>query len=587
MSRIQPKDLRAAQVTVATFARIVGKPLVLRNGQRASTDGIHISAPFESPRFYTEVERALAHILFRSDASARNEFARRVATKLQSSAVARGLAGIDFRELEPTIARIVDILEGRRTRSLWAILYEGSAEQMRREYADETATLVARAHDTLFNLFCCVDAGHDVPPGPLDPYRPLLEEALRKVERRGYAATLITTRWLVSKVVAEVLRRSPAYAGDGSGTERLRALREAGALFVDVEPALEARYNDYRSPNRAVSEESKNLVSKALELDLGDAAAVDAALDALGAEALSESVEIRNRLQRPITREQWRDSELGSKVTYADAPETARSVLDPKSSLEARRLRARLSRIARQAAYRLDDCGVEVDTAAWIERRTSGVAVPCFRQSSRKSGFSALVLIDRSVSMTLGSRTSQAERACSILSEALQLPSVDLRIWGFQSPVPGETRIVRFPLRGGFDRDWFPVDGDTPTHVALALATRELRSRMGEKLLVQVTDGGPLYYGLDKSGEPKEVPQNVLLRAVRERVREARRCGISVITLIFGHRLRDGSFGFDVTPKEADFMYGSRDTWRYVDEDRLGGDLVETVTDALANYLRG
>lgn len=573
-------EVRAANQTVATFARILGRPLQLRGNPKDFTDGHVIRVDYGEPDLYLRVEQLLAHVLFRSDAAARNRFVRAIVARAVESATKRGMPSQDFAELTPIVSGIVDVLERRRVSSLWRLIYEGSADQLDRRYHLLVRPVVPNAHLTLMNMLCCLDAGHEIPEGPLDPYRGYLEEALEKVERRGYQATLVVARWLVSKIVSETLNQNPAHAELKGTNKRLAALRETSALLAEVPPELKRFYSNYR-PNYRQSESNRSTktAKAALALDMSDAEAVKRFLEASETLAAKEAAATRNRLHEAIRPRSSDDPLLRGVETSVDlltvAP-TARSKSSVTEQKACDRLRAQLLRVRGGSRIRLDEYGIELDPTAWVERKLSKAALPCFRDGKRSPQFRALILVDRSGSMALGTRNEQAEQACRLLAGAMAFPEVTVEVWGFQSASQGVARILRYEDPRNFDTERYPLGGDTPLHVALELAVNHLKRSGGRRLLLTVTDGEPLFH--EKDGT--EMPANQIQTAVRTQQLQARRLGISTTTLLIGSTGKNGAVAFDVSPEEVNYMFGARRFRHYVDEHNIETSLVRAVIES-------
>jgi hypothetical protein len=197
-----------AYKTVDTFAGLTKKRLWLRNAATAGTDGNEIRAPFTAPAFYRQVEEQLAHVLFRTDARAKRLFVEEYAGNVQKIAKQRGVE-ISKAQLAPALAYTITVLERHRVRGLWGLLYEGSSAIMRETDAAGTRPLLPEAHESVLGLLTCLATlPQEVEKGKLERFRPYVEEALRKVSRRGFDATLAVTKWLVMQLVNEIIREA-------------------------------------------------------------------------------------------------------------------------------------------------------------------------------------------------------------------------------------------------------------------------------------------------------------------------------------------------------------------------------------------
>jgi len=238
-----------------------------------------------------------------------------------------------------------------------------------------------------------------------------------------------------------------------------------------------------------------------------------------------------------------------------------------------KRLRALFYRVMGRRVNTLEECGSQIDIPAYIERRMTHDAIPIFRVDRFGRGFKTLVLVDRSSSMQ-GYRTEQAERACRIISRALDFPFVTRSVWGFQGWAAGEVNITRF--RAGqeiFESDSARVGGVTPLHTAVRVALRALEDGTERKHLFVISDGYPIYAGRGGAG----FGTKTLMNFVRANIMEARSKGVGVTGVMIGH---------DVKDSEMSLMFGASKHWRVMEDNSFGNDLVQLVTSAFVNYLR-
>ena len=201
--------LNAAFKTVDIFSGITKKRLFLKNGKQTTTDLHQITAPFDDPEVYREVEHALAHVLFQTDPVAKKmfieEYTKRVSKVLSKHGV--DLGPNQTKQLSEGLDDLINITENHRVNSLWGLIYPGSYRLMRQKDRDRLAGALTDAHAHGISMFYAVlESGHDPEDGELDRYRPYCIEALRKVEKRGFAATLMVSKWLVANLVSEIIR---------------------------------------------------------------------------------------------------------------------------------------------------------------------------------------------------------------------------------------------------------------------------------------------------------------------------------------------------------------------------------------------
>ncbi len=611
--------LTAAHKTVDIFAGIVKRPLSLKNGKLSRTNGKEITVPFKHPDFYLLVERQLSHILFRSDPAARAWFVKSFIASVEKLSTKHAVKDTDRDQIQVVIERVIDILESRRIESLWGLLYPGSYQRMRVRQQTDAARLVSRAHDCFFDFLVCLDAGLEVPPGPMDRVRSIFETALHRVERRSFTASLVMARWLVTQLVDDLLRQDrngyrTEKDGDGRGKrvgghdfvddegegdeapvkatvrQRMMALQSIAHQFGQLDAKVEVHYNDYERSRGdwAMLADSTSAAGTALQLDLHDEGKFEGVLGQSETEMQTLLDGVQKQLSETMSSDEWLKRDPDCHIEFIDVrPDdfdakplsfTKLSALDHSHISQ---LRTRFFRVIGRRSTKLEDCGSEIDPQAYLEARTTGLPIPFFRQEVRGRGFRAFLLIDRSLSMR-GSRIDQAERATRMLMDALDFPFVELSVWGFSAPDDGKVTITRFsPLLETFHTTKSPVDGGTPLHIALRVALRDLSEGSEVKHLIILTDGAPMYAGSNH----RLIAESQLRLFVREQVQEARRHGIHVTALLVGDRDPQGHINFDVSAKNLQFMFGSERYWKCVDERRLGEDLVQAVTSSFLSYL--
>lgn len=194
-----------AYKTVETFAGLTKRKLWLRNGP-AKTDGHEIAVPFEDPDMYRRTEHLLGHILFRTDVKAKTIFIEEYTKRVADIAKREGVV-LQIKQLSTAVNHMINVLESHRVSSLWGLLYAGSAAFMDIMNRAQCEPLVPTSQDNLLTYFTCLANGVEPEAGELDRFRPYFEEAMRKVERRGFVATLASAKWLVTNVVSEILRQ--------------------------------------------------------------------------------------------------------------------------------------------------------------------------------------------------------------------------------------------------------------------------------------------------------------------------------------------------------------------------------------------
>lgn len=631
-----------AYKTVQVFGGLTRRKLWLRDGKTPHTDGHEIQVPFGDPEFYRRIEHLLGHILFRTDVRAKQIFVTEYTKKVDEIATKNGVQ-LNAEQLSKAIAHIINVLEAKRVNSLWSMLYPGSAELMAQMDQEECAPYVNNAHDNLLTLFTCLANGLEVPPGELDRFRPYFVEAMKKVERRGFVATLATSKWLVTNIVSEILRRAkgappPPMPGNGTGgfgaglggqgsggggggggssggggggnawqppgappgvntKDRAKALQQ----MVDALGALDDKLQNKLDPvkeskyaKRGATQEAMKQAAEALKAEVNKPEEMEDLLDKSEDEMEDLVKQVQEALRQEPHDDEWLTKDAMAKVNFVDVkrgdveregikPEP----LEPEDQQTVQRLRATFNRIMGKTKTTLAEAGTEIDVSAYIAGKVSGVPEPCFRHEERGQGFKAMLLIDKSGSMA-GDKNDQVERAVRIITRALKFPFVELQVWGFQSHEAGEVTIIRYEKNlDVFTTSRSRADGSTPLHVALRLAARQMEKGSEAKQLFVLTDGFPCHSRRD--GRAYSTAQ--LMMFCREEVAQARQEGIGVTGIMLGHRgyAAPGQPKpvprYDLNEKQLGFMFGHRRNWNMMDPDRLGIDLVRLVTTSFSDYL--
>lgn len=331
-------------------------------------------------------------------------------------------------------------------------------------------------------------------------------------------------------------------------------------------------------PARGEEFRAKKMAQDALKTDVGNEQKLEEELEASSQQMKDLIEEARQAMRKQMTNEEWLRKDALAKVVFKDVKsrDVENQRVPPLSQDDqdtVRRLRAVFNRVMGRRKVMLDDAGTEIDVPAYIEYLMSGQSVPCFKHEEMGRGFKAMILLDRSGSMT-GSKTDQAERACRIISRALRYPFVDLTIWGFQSLEHGQVDIARFdPRLEIFDSEKSSIGGCTPLHVAVRLGARHMERGAESKALFPITDGFPVYGRRDGGN----FGTKQLMLWVREEVQKARADGINVTGVLIGN---------DMEMKDLAFMFGSSNSWKRMRTERFGAGLVDLVSRSFIGYLK-
>jgi hypothetical protein len=630
-----PKSV--AYKTVDTFAGITRKKLFLKNGKEGSahTDGYSIEVDLEAEDMYLSVEHELGHILFKSDAVAKKKFLAEYTARVILLGEKFKIE-VDKNKVVEFIDFLINLTEDHRIESLWGILYPGSAAQMRARDVEMVRPHIPDAHKDICTLYAAVRSGLDLASGEMDWARPIFEKALKKVENTGFGGTLAVTKWMLKHLVDEIIKQStlppredsdpeigtqgegegagdagkgeegestgetesvPApqgggegNAGTGSGGQELdysspKDRTEAFNKLLGMAkppPDISKKYDDVKDPGfkppKAVEEQAKNTVEKAMKLDVGKEEKLESFLDESEKDMESVVENAKRALRTSMSEDSWLKKDAMTKVVFKDVREfdfVPKPPDLPEEDRETiRRLRTIFYRVLGRKKFALDESGSEIDIPAYIERRLTNVPIPCFKHEEQGRGFKALILLDRSASMNEGDKTYQAERAGRIILRALKFPFVSLDIWGFQSLDDGQVDISRFDAKNEvFNVGDFTVGGNTPLHIAMKVGVKFLEKGAEKKQLIVITDGQPQYRRADK----KIVSTSQLQHWVHDETLVAIKQGINVTCALIGG---------GIEPRMLSWMFGGPHSWRILPQDRMGTELVNLVSASFVQYLK-
>jgi len=634
----QAQQLVAAHKTVDVFSGIVRRNLWLKNSPKSYqrkpdvfTDGSQIVAPFDSPHLYRYVEHELAHILFQSNATARNRFIDEYVAKVQVVCTTQQIE-FDADAFVSMLRYFIAILEDHRVNSLWAQLYYGSYKGIQTIHAVEASSweVLQCADEDLGTYMYCIFAGVNPPSCSFDSFRPYIVEALQKVTKKGFGATLLAAKWLVTQLVSEMIRRrknlpppsspvlfpsdtgnpvaSAASSGTGSpgsgaptvGTssddavpkaddavpkagewypspvagsfqERVDALHTLSRLVPSSGsfPLLDDT-KEAQFPSRQTVREAQQVAAAVTNIDTNDAKQMGLFMASSANSMAGIVATVREAMRQVMTKDAWLQKNTAAKVRFSDVP-IEYAPLHPEDRMTVQKLRYQFFRILGRTRHTLGDSGIEVDVPALIQNKISHVAGDCFEHEVPGRGFDGLILLDCSGSMR-GAKAEQATRACAILAKAMRFPFVRLDVWGFTSSDNGQVDIFRFNSKTrSFSTDRLD-SGTTPIHLALRLGAKHLQISQNRKHIYIVTDGFPVY-----SNKHHRFSTDQLVHFVQTEVSSARKRGIGVTGILLGH---------DINASHMKIMYGHERHWKKINARKFGADLVRIVTTGFVSYLR-
>lgn len=570
--------IAAAVKTVDIFAGLTDRKLWLKETNSIPrTDGYAIWLDFNDQYFYQILEHELFHIYFKSEPEAKVAF---ITTwgRLITTVASRNGVELDQRRLGRLLDFIVNIIEDYRVNSCGKRVYPGSVSILRNVERNRMLEAMGRGvspHQSIPTLFAFVFVGIQLDPGgQYDKIIPMLKEALDKVEGRGPDATYLVSKWLVKRILGEIIQSKGEPESAASRSRALLDLIQDGFVPDDLWDA----HNDVQPPQfstKSGSAKADELVRRMLEASLKDED-LEGALSQTEEEMEALVEKIRATFRKQMTEDQWLRREADGAIRFHDITRADAGHVAPlcaHDSSTVKRLRSLFMRVMGKRRASLEDSGAEVDLSALIEHRTTKRPMAIFKHEQSGRGFKSLILIDRSSSMS-GDRTEQAERACRITNRALKFPSVSSVTWGFQSKQDGQVDITRFePGMEVFTTTKSDVGGGTPLHLAVHVAVRALLEGTEQKQLFVITDGHPSH----STRHGKDLGTRQLMEEVRDEVEYARRHGVNVTVVLLGD---------DVPDKHLRLMFGSPRYWRRISTDTFGVDLVRLVSSSFLSYLR-
>lgn len=373
---------------------------------------------------------------------------------------------------------------------------------------------------------------------------------------------------------------------EASVEERTQALQSMADQLGTAPRKLRERFDDFEESkysNKWAEQEAKRTAKRAMDSAVKDSGQLERKLE----QSRGKMQEVIQKVRSAVANVEVQDDRIRrdafAKVTFTDirpADVTTAITMPPEDENTVRRLRAMFFRVMGRRKSVLDFQGAAIDIPSYIERRMTHTALPVFKSDGSGRGFKTLVLIDRSSSMQ-GQRTKQAERACRIISRALDFPFVETHIWGFQGVKQNEVGITRFEKGVEvFNTPKSRVKGFTPLHIATRVAANFLREGTEAKQLIIISDGFPTHHSTRGVFGTK-----TLINFVRVEVRRARRQGINVTGVMIGSDTAAG-LRTEVHPDLMRRMFGGSKHWRLMGGRNLNQGLVQLVSQSFVDYLR-
>lgn len=257
---------------VDIFAGITGRKIWVTDGPMAQTDCRQITVPMDDPYAYVLTEHEISHILFKSDPIAKGWFVERYTAHVTKAAALQRV------ELVPDLIQkaldmIIGVIEDHRVNSLWGVLYPGSFNRLHRVTQDIYLGYTDIARLNLLVYFGCLEAGVAVPACKYDRYKKHMVEALRRVELKGFSATLAMSKWLVMRLIDVLIEEAVGSGHRKDIKVRSQALQSLSNEFREVPDKLSDITDDVqqpRDPSYRESDKAKGLADEILRLESED-----------------------------------------------------------------------------------------------------------------------------------------------------------------------------------------------------------------------------------------------------------------------------------------------------------------------------
>jgi hypothetical protein len=374
---------------------------------------------------------------------------------------------------------------------------------------------------------------------------------------------------------------------DATGEERAKALEDLINKLGKPPPQVEDTVSKGKYSKGKGSPKSQAKANEAVNSPVNKPDKFEEQLEASEQEMDDILDAAKKAMKQKVDHDDWLQKDAMAKVRFIDQQvKGGRAKLPPEDQDTVKRLRALFHKVMGRRKRVLEDAGNEIDVQAYIEQKLTGIPGPVFRCEGRGQGFKVMLLFDRSGSMS-GQKTAQCERAARIIQRALKFPFVEIEMWGFTAFEGGAITVSRFDQR---EEIWLQdsdkgAGGYTPLHVACRLAGRRLTEGTESKSLIVLTDGLPMHARRDG----RWFSQKQLMVFVREELQAARKKGVNVTGVLLGeNRPRRAGFisEYEMTPKQLEFMFGTRRNWRRMSPDTINQDLVQLVSQSFLRYLK-
>ena len=521
---------------VRTISRTLGRPTnrlpYLKNSTKGNfTDGRGIWVELQDPEAYLVTGHELSHLVFGSDPGATVVFCKQNADEIVRDFLVQGAPILRGQEekVAGLLKTLSNLLDDHRCAYWWGQVYPGDYIYLQKRWLRFVSARTNEAKKNLMQFVRSVMMGVAPPDADTDflAVQDVIEQAINDVKNVDYPTCLAITRKLFDKLI-RVLSKQMVASSPGMTKPQKQAFRtvvmvgqsdptplEADGV-CDVKPSkwLEDRLDEGRVPPAI-----QDLVNQAMGL----VGAPDDALAGNGSDAMDKVVQDIREAEEDLDRDEWLLQDTKAKVTFRDVSpdDLVERQLSSYEESAVKRARSRFVQIQGRKNYTPQEMGEFIDIQALIQRRLTREG-DCFLEESRRRGFHYMLLIDGSSSMH-GPKYEAVCKAAQILSTAMNFPFVEGEAWVYRTESRDETVLSRVPapLRL-MPKEAGVVGGMTPTHTAIYVAGRQLKTFEGARILFHLTDGAP-------NTQPKAES------FVRSNVLDLRAHGIPTFTLYVGN----------------------------------------------------
>jgi hypothetical protein len=597
------------------FCGIYGKEIRLVGGDNPGhTDAeSFVSVPLEDDQSDLIHKHEWQHLFMGSDLRAREKFVKEYAAQIR-----QGAPTIHQGQLETFLHYFVNGLDDLRVNDLWKKPYPQSAEDIEKRWAHIILAYGGYQQDLIMYSMAVglgLKVGHQLLPSKWDPYLGVIEEGLTLVYGFGGVAPMVAAKFILDRMLQGLLESFlpitapsplPLVPQSSEGSQRPSEGHGSKSL---APPLLNRRTTtiDQLNAQQSMSQAQTGLVdqlvggsmkSKSLDffkdakkpegVDPNFQRTVSTVKAALGAATVQQ-------IQKVLEDSKWEvekaikallgkaktltaDQKLlkgTGKTTFRDVhPDQVELFeLTPDDLFITDKLRGSFSRLMDKKRRRVSDIGSTIDMNAYVDFLTGTGDGEIFEEEWSERGFTSLILLDMSGSMS--AHWDTVSRSCKVLAKAMKFPFSKFEVWGFSGNTKGQVFIHRFQdVEKGYTLKSEEAWGTTPLHVAAEVAVRRLSQRAGTaQHLFVITDGVPMAAG--PSGE--SISPAHLMRSVAGTIRRGRKHGVNTVGLVLGESIPDAI---------AEMMFGTRRWMRAEDETEMFVSLVGLVQSAFVSYLR-